>query len=227
MSSVKSTLYLSLIVQVLTILIGFYAYITDKNINDYILDDIMLIENIVQVVEFTFYISVAFIFTKIPLKSLAKYRYYDWAITTPLMLITTLLFFVYEKRKNNNENKNKKSPKESIFTIIQQEWKNVSKLVLSNGAMLLLGYLQELGKLPLLESNIIGFGFLIYSFYILYQYVSNNITIKLFWVMFIIWSLYGIAPYFNNTTKNTTFNILDIISKNFYGVFLAWNIIYQ
>lgn len=224
MSSVKSTLYLSIFIQVITILIGFYAYITDINTNHYILDDIMLIENIVQIVEFIFYISVTFIFTKIPLNSLAKYRYYDWAITTPIMLITTLLFFVYEKRKHNIDDI---SPKENIFTIIQQEWKNISKLVLSNGAMLLCGYLYELGKVPLVESNLIGFGFLIYSFYILYQYVSNNITTQLFWVMFTIWSLYGVAPYFNNTIKNTSFNILDIISKNFYGVFLAWIIMYN
>ena len=37
-----------------------------------------------------------------------------------------------------------------------------------------------------------------------------------------IWSIYGIAALFNFKIKNAFYNILDIFSKNFYGLFLAY-----
>ena len=39
-------------------------------------------------------------------------------------------------------------------------------------------------------------------------------------LMIIIWSLYGVAAMFPTIIKNIFYNILDIISKNFYGLYL-------
>jgi len=33
--------------------------------------------------------------------------------------------------------------------------------------------------------------------------------------------MYGIAALFKNVIKNTMYNILDIFSKNFYGLFIS------
>jgi hypothetical protein len=226
MALVKGTLYLSIIIQIITIIIGFYAYAIDTKEDQIVLDEIMLIENVVQVVEFIFYFLVAFVFTTLPLNDLAKYRYYDWVITTPLMLVTTLLYFVYEREKYDKKEKNME-PSKNVLYIINDEWKNIIKIVLSNAGMLAVGYMQEIGAVSLLTSNITGFVFLAYTFSILYKYISTSITRNLFWVMFSVWSLYGVASFANDTIKNASYNILDVISKNFYGLFLAYNIIYS
>jgi hypothetical protein len=43
---------------------------------------------------------------------------------------------------------------------------------------------------------------------------------SLIWFVF-FWSLYGVFSTMSYTTKNTGYNILDIFSKNFFGLFLA------
>lgn len=237
MNIVKNTMYASIFIQIITIIFGFFVYSFGSKEENNMIREILLIENVVQLIEFIFYILIAFVFTNIATKDLAKYRYIDWALTTPLMLITTMLYFIFvtrhKKRDNsdrvrdcdnchddvnsvNNENNN------NVIDVMKQEKDNIIKMVLSNGGMLAIGYLQEIGKVSLFTSNILGFGFLIYAFYILYSYVNNPTTSLLFWVMFTVWSLYGVASNFNYTIKNASYNILDVISKNFYGIFLAY-----
>ena len=43
--------------------------------------------------------------------------------------------------------------------------------------------------------------------------------------MFIVWSLYGVAATFKPNEKNVSYNVLDIISKNFYGLFIYFQIL--
>ena len=222
MAIVKQTIYISILIQVLSLLFGIYAYMMDTNPNNGMLGEIMLIENVVQAIEFTFYVVIAFVITNIPTKDLAKYRYIDWSITTPLMLITTLLYFVFDKDKQEKEeNPPQKRYKINSLYIIRKNINNIIKMVIANAGMLLIGYLQEIGKVTLQTSNIVGFGCLIYSFYILYGYAATRTAQILFWVMFGVWSLYGVASNYNDVIKNTSYNILDIIAKNFYGIFLA------
>lgn len=225
MAIVKQTIHASILVQIIALLFGIYAYSSDTNPNNAMLDEIMLIENVVQAVEFAFYFVVAFLITNIPNKDLAKYRYFDWAITTPLMLITTLLYFVFDKEKQQRREKQINS-QSNVLNVVSENKNNIIKMVLSNAGMLLVGYLQEIGKVSLMTSNVVGFGFLFYSFYILYSYAKTWTSTALFWVMFTVWSLYGVASNYNPVIKNTAYNILDIISKNFYGIFLAGMILY-
>lgn len=226
MAIVKQTIHASILVQIIALLFGIYAYSSDTNPNNAMLDEIMLIENVVQAVEFAFYFVVAFLITNIPNKDLAKYRYFDWAITTPLMLITTLLYFVFDKEKQQHREKQINS-QPNVLNVVSENKNNIIKIVFSNAGMLLVGYLQEIGKVSLMTSNVVGFGFLFYSFYILYSYAKTLTSTALFWVMFTVWSLYGVASNYNPVIKNTAYNILDIISKNFYGIFLAGMILYR
>lgn len=222
MNIVKKTMYISLMIQILTLLFGYYTYINNTKEEVETLRDILLIENIVQFVELSFYLLIVFVFTNIATKDLAKYRYIDWTITTPLMLITTLLYFVFISNRNYSSSMKEEFKRNSVFDIIKKEKNNIIKMVLSNAGMLLTGYLQEINLISLFTSNIVGFGFLGYVFYILYGYVTDNTTSILFWVMFFVWSLYGVASNFNYNNKNASYNILDVISKNFYGVFIAY-----
>ena len=72
----------------------------------------------------------------------------------------------------------------------------------------------------------IGFIFFGLSFNTLYQF-TNNIPIneKLFYFMFVVWGLYGVAANIPVVEQNISYNILDLISKNFYNMYILYRII--
>lgn len=222
MNSVKFTLYLSITIQIISLVLGFYAQTKPYQKEQQLLHDIMTMENIVQIIEFTFYVSISLFVANLVNNDIAKFRYYDWVITTPIMLLTTLLYFVYN---NKCETTRREKNKMNIWSIVNDEKKSIIKMLLSNLGMLLVGYLQEIGVVSLLFSTITGFGFLDYSFYQLYQYVGDIESKQLFWFMFIVWSLYGFAAMTRNKIKNTMYNLLDVVSKNFYGIFIAYKLL--
>ena len=71
---------------------------------------------------------------------------------------------------------------------------------------------------------IIGFYFFYKLFYTIYnEFVLNNIiNTRLFIFITTIWGLYGIAALMTVHIKNICYNILDIISKNFYEIYIFW-----
>jgi hypothetical protein len=137
------------------------------------------------------------------------------------MIISTIVYLKYqeyqEKRQPNEEHKVL-----DFIQILKDEKNTIIKILISNWLMLLFGYL---GEINILTSNIgvsIGFIFFSYTFNILYcNYGSKSkLGLKLYYCMFIFWSLYGTAAVLDFTNKNITYNILDLFAKNFYGLFL-------
>lgn len=92
--------------------------------------------------------------------------------------------------------------------------------------MLLVGYLQEIGAINIWMSSSLGFYLLYLTFEkIYYEYaVKSKTNLPIFWTMAFIWSLYGIAAMFESKYKNFAYNILDIFSKNFYGLYITYRI---
>lgn len=88
--------------------------------------------------------------------------------------------------------------------------------------MLFFGLLGELGILNRNICFVLSTLFFLSSFKIIYDhYVTIDYSNrKLFYFMFIIWSLYGVAFLFNYKYRNVSYNILDIFSKNFYGLYI-------
>ena len=43
--------------------------------------------------------------------------------------------------------------------------------------------------------------------------------------MLVIWGFYGVAATFGTVNKNISYNTLDIIAKNFYGLFIYYVIV--
>ena len=41
----------------------------------------------------------------------------------------------------------------------------------------------------------------------------------LYGAFFVLWALYGVVYFFDEVTKNISFNILDLFSKCFVGIF--------
>ena len=94
--------------------------------------------------------------------------------------------------------------------------------------MLLFGYAYERNLIDIVTSTLLGFVGFGGSFYVLWDSFAskNEENYPLFFFMFSVWFLYGIAALFTPVWKNVSYNILDVVAKNFYGVFLSY-LIYQ
>lgn len=99
-------------------------------------------------------------------------------------------------------------------------------IVLLNAAMLLFGLIGEFGYLSPYTSTALGF----IPFVLNFKYIKDTflpssedkLKNALFYWFVVSWALYGVFALMNYTTKNTGYNILDIFSKNFFGLFLAY-----
>ena len=92
--------------------------------------------------------------------------------------------------------------------------------------MLALGYMGEIGKMNKTKSVIYGFIPFMFSFYIIYENYAKytELGTKLFMFLLIVWSLYGFAALLGTKNKNISYNLLDIVAKNFYGLFIYFYI---
>ena len=215
---VKKTMIISFIAQISTLLIGISAQFIKLQSNQIILKQALALENIVQFIEGSFYLWFLYFYTKnVDLVDIAKYRYYDWYLTTPTMILSSIAYFSY----NNNKLENISY---TLFDFIKNDQKKILELVGYNFGMLFFGYLQEINIINILVSTLIGFGFFFLLFYKMYIYyvIQSEENYFIFFIMASIWSVYGIAALFNFKIKNAFYNILDIFSKNFYGLFLAY-----
>jgi bacteriorhodopsin len=208
---------LSLFVQIITGLVDYYVLTLPTAPDLKLLRDLLLLEFIVQIVEGTFYVWLVFAISSA--KNITLYRYWDWFITTPTMLITFSTFLIYLKFKESGV-----TDIPSFTSIISDNLKTYSSIVLLNAAMLLFGYLGELKKISLFTSVFGGFIPFIIMFYMIYENFAKytDLGTMMFWYFVIVWGLYGVAACLSYNLKNTSYNILDLFAKNFFGLFLAY-----
>ena len=220
--NILNSAYFSLILQlIIGIICVFGIFIPLKN-KDNVLTDILILETIVQFIEFTFYFWLITQFSKINYE-VTFVRYFDWFITTPTMLISIIIFMIYQNSLNETNNDPINFYKEFI-----ENMNTIVYILLFNALMLIFGFLGEIKLLNKKLSFIFGFIFFFLSYYLIFSnYVNNNINNTfLFIINFVLWSLYGIAYLFTYKNKNISYNILDIFSKNLNGLFLFFYIIY-
>jgi len=106
----------------------------------------------------------------------------------------------------------------------------ITQILALNWLMLLFGYLGEVGVIPLVAGVALGFVPFIAYFYIMYErfvandaiHNNNGISLKMYAYFLVFWSLYGIVAVLPYTLKNTIYNVLDLFSKNFFGIFLSY-----
>jgi hypothetical protein len=180
---------------------------------DQILTTSLWIETIVQVIELAFYTWYAVHFRTV--SEATFFRYHDWAVTTPLMLVSTIFYFEYQN-----------SPETTVT--VESIWAEHSTTILLIGAfnliMLLFGYLYERGVIGLWESQVVGFAAYGGTFYLLWDAFASKTTgnLPVYAFMTTVWGLYGVAAFASPGLKNTAYNLLDVVAKNFYGVFLSY-----
>ena len=215
--NVYTSLIISVAIQVITGIIEVSSLFIKVPLQFSFLKELMLLEIFVQFIEGSFYVYWLYNFKNI--LNITPKRYFDWAITTPTMLITLIFYLIFLEEKKNNT-----SDKLSFFQLFKEEFNTIIAVLLLNGAMLLFGYLGETSAIPLLLGVSLGFiPFLIY-YYIIYKNYAllSNDGLKIYFYFLFFWSLYGVVAVLPYNIKNTCYNILDLFSKNFFGIFLTY-----
>ena len=131
-------------------------------------------------------------------------RYTDWMITTPIMLLVLCLVFGYN---------NKTIMSASYFLLV----------MVVNFCMLAFGYAGEIGAMDKRLAQLGGFifFFLLYGMiYFTFLYEKYNFDNQIiFWAFVFFWFLYGVFYDLDEEVKNAGYNVLDLFSKCFVGIF--------
>lgn len=220
MSLLKNTAFFSLAVQFFTGVVDLYVILMPVASELLLLKQLLIMEFLVQFIEGIFYVWLAFnISTAV---NITRKRYYDWSVTTPVMLITLSTYLIYLKIKQTGS-----SAIPDFFGVLNENYATFFKIVILNAMMLIFGYLGEINVLTTRASVMAGFLPFFAMFYLIYEsYAKYTYSgMLLFTYFFIAWSLYGVSALFNYQWKNVFYNILDLISKNFFGLFLAYVIV--
>jgi hypothetical protein len=216
----------SLAAQILTGLIDIIALRVDIPNEKKVLKQLLSLELAVQIVEGLFYTWLVSSFQNV--NDVTKYRYYDWSITTSIMLFTLIIYIEYLKDETK-----------TISQIYNENKSTIHSVLILNFMMLLLGYLGEIKKIPTNTSVSIGFIPFVLYYKIIYDKFVKDEKLKglqdgvkkeirlLFWYFFIFWGSYGIAGYMPYKQKNISYNVLDLFSKNFFGLFLSYKVYKQ
>lgn len=207
----EASAYTSLFLQFITGIIDIFGLSIDIPSDKIIFKDLLKVELTVQSIEFIFYIWM--ILNLSTIKNITPYRYLDWFLTTPTMLITFIAYL---------DNNNYTNLSQFIFDNISF----VFEIIFLNILMLLFGFFAELQIIPYTIGILFGFIPFIYYFKIIYnKYIHKDTSkdkINLYWFFVIIWTIYGIAAFTPYVLKNTMYNILDLFSKNGFGIFLVY-----
>ena len=117
------------------------------------------------------------------------------------------------------------SESNSFWKLFLENSSKIHHMWFANLIMLMFGYLGEKKYLGKFTATLWGSIAFLYTFFVLYSFVGNKADNQtLFWFMFVVWAFYGVAYLFSYSLKNSAYNLLDIFSKNFYGMFLYFKL---
>jgi bacteriorhodopsin len=165
---------------------------------------VLVLEFASQLVELTYYLLVVLSFRRI----VTWTRYLDWYVSTPVMLLSTALFFRHRRGAPLLPDALEEASLYGVFGL--------------NALMLSFGFAVEVHALPRPFGLVCGTAALAGSFVMLRRQMdaTDDLSEGLYWAMFVVWALYGVAAALDDVRKNVAYNALDVVSKNFYGVFL-------
>jgi hypothetical protein len=118
--------------------------------------------------------------------------------------------------------------KTRLADFLSEHKSSLVTIVLLNAGMLFFGLVGELGFLNKYLSTALGF----IPFALNFKYIKDTFlqdsqdlvkNIVFYWFV-VVWGMYGVFAVMSYTVKNVGYNILDLFSKNFFGLFLAYMI---
>ena len=137
-----------------------------------------------------------------------KTRYYDWFVTTPLMLLVLVVFFSYESQ-------------------VPVKFPYYMAIIILNFGMLYSGFKGDTGDWNKNYAGALGFVFFFAMFAVIYfAFVRGHGKLHriegiLLSIFIVVWSCYGIIYYLKDESlRNRLNNVLDVIAKIFVGLFL-------
>lgn len=200
---IKNSFYITYAFLITT---GTITFIESMRTKDIRIRNILNLETCISIVAAFFYGNfVAELEESVDYKKINNTRYVDWAITTPIMLLVLMLAFLY----NNKEG----SLSFSKYLVV----------LVMNYLMLGFGYIGEIGVMDKITANVFGFGAFAYMYYYLYDNFLkkrlNEDNNMLYGAFVFLWALYGVFYFFDDVTRNVGYNILDLFSKCFVGIF--------
>lgn len=213
------TLVISIIIQFITGIFGISALFIKVPSEVILIRQLLILEVIVQIIEGIFYYWLAYNYIKVV--NITPDRYMDWVITTPTMLITLILYFIYL----DNREKSPINEDLNFFPLITKNYSVITQVLILNWLMLLFGYLGEMKIISIFTGVILGFVPFCLFFYLIYKNYYTENGGALFWYFLFFWSLYGFVALLPYYLKNSFYNILDLFSKNIFGIFLSYLII--
>lgn len=218
--NVYSTLIFSVAIQFIVGLVDILVALLKVPSKIFIIKQLLILEVIVQVVEGSFYLYWILNFNKIT--NITPRRYADWSLTTPTMLVTLIFYLIFLQYRELG-----RSHELEFFDLFQKNLTPLTNILSLNWLMLFFGYLSEIKLLPTTPAVLMGFvPFLAYFYMIYAKYaVKSADGYKIFGYFLFFWSLYGVAAFMPYSIKNISYNILDLFSKNFFSVFLAYTIL--
>lgn len=172
--------------------------------------NILLLETTVSFVAMIIYFMFITYLNK-PNKSLGlitNLRYVDWLVTTPMLLISLCLYLHHRRNKDEDRSGVPISRRPIVW------------IIFFNIIMLLVGYLGETGRINFYLANGLGFTCLLVLFWFINKKFVSEETRKEFYVFVLLWTMYGIVYYFPVVSKNMSYNLLDILAKSGFAVYL-------
>ena len=204
---VKFTFYFTYVLLITTGTITFIEALATK---DPTIRHIMNLETCISIIAGYFYSQFVNKVTTanggvIDYKEINETRYYDWFITTPIMILALMIALSYNNKQSIH-----------VGTYVSA--------VLLNFGMLYTGYMGEKGTISKTAGCIGGFVFFAALFAIIYftfvKGSSNSFNFILFGIYLVIWGLYGFVYLLDEENKNIIYNILDVTAKSFVGLSL-------
>jgi bacteriorhodopsin len=196
--------------QILFGLASFVGFLAPKQ-NDFLIV-LLIADLVVQLIELLFYVFFVY-YRQLP----TSFRYIDWYVTTPVQLVSNVALLEYFSDKTV-----------TIVPFLENNGNEIILIVVLNFVMLSLGLLAEFYERFKFYLVTIGVAPFVGNFYLIYQKYAVKTTegIIINTYVCIIWLLYAVAAYMNYNIKNIMYNILDIFSKNFYGLFVGIYLFY-
>lgn len=184
-------------------LIGFVRVPDDETM---LLYTLLVLDATVQLVELVFYLFFIW-YGRLD----TAFRYLDWFVSTPTMHLSTALFVSYLGDREL-----------SLARFFALHGRDIALVIVANELMLAFGLLYELGRGPPLTNLLGGWITFVVSFVLLFaRFTTTAGGAVLLAFVFAVWSLYGVAATWSYVPKNVAYNSLDVVAKNFYGVFIS------
>lgn len=132
---------------------------------------------------------------------ITSYRYLDWFITTPFLILALLIVLHGES--------------EEPFP-----WDAFALVVALDFLMLFAGFLAQRGCVPKFLGWLVGSAALIGLLGVIFVRFDAGDN-ALFWFFAVVWILYGIVFYLPDPYQDVAFNILDVVAKGGFGL-ITW-----